>query len=87
MIRLGTITSLSGGFFQIIGLPFTTASSSTITLYGGRGGGGIFYNDAGTWSVVPFGFSESQNRFNVLKAASTLGTSDDLQIAFSYSTD
>jgi hypothetical protein len=87
MIRLGTITSLSGGFFQIIGLPFTTASSATILNYGARGGGGIFYNDAGTWSVVPFGFSESQNRFNVLKDASTLGTSDDLQIAFSYSTD
>ena len=84
LIRLGTITSLSGGFFQIT-LPFTSASG--ITLYGARGGGGIFYNDAGTYSVVPFGFSENQTKFNVQKDSSTLGTSDDLQIAFSYLTD
>jgi hypothetical protein len=89
LLRLGTITSLSGAFFQIIGLPFTTASSATILDYGARGGGGISFldNSTGLYSVIAFRFSESQNRFNVFKAASTLGTSDDLQIAFSYSTD
>jgi hypothetical protein len=87
LLRLGTITSLSGTFFQIIGLPFTTASSATIPDYGARGGGGIFYNDAGTWSVVPYTYSESQSRFNILKDASTLGTSDDIQVSFSYVTD
>jgi len=86
LIRLDTISSLSGAFFQI-NLPFSTASSSSITLYGGRGGGGISYSDAGTFSVVPFKYSESTTLFQIMKDSATLGTGDDLQISFSYFTD
>ena len=86
LIRLASLTNPSGAFFQIIGLPFTTASS--ITQYGGRGGGGIYYDDAGTGkSILPFTFSENQTRFNVYKDASTLAVNDDFQIALTYFTN
>ena len=88
LIRLASLTNPSGAFFQIIGLPFTTASSSSITQYGGRGGGAIYYDDVGTGkSVLPFTFSEGQTRFNVYKDASTLAVNDDFQIALTYFTN
>jgi hypothetical protein len=87
LLRLGTITSLSGAFFQIIGLPFTTASTATIPNYGARGGGGICFNSSSVFSLLPYTYSESQTRFNVYKGASTLVTADEIFVSFSYLTD
>ena len=86
LLRLASLTSPSGAFTLFRGLPFTTSSS--ITQYGGRGGGAIFYDDVGTGkSVLPVTFSENTTQFNVYKDASGYAVNDDFQISLTYFTD
>ena len=84
LLRLATPSSPVGTFIDVNNLPFTVSSS--VTLFGARGGGGVQFLDSstGNYSVLPIQFVESTTKFTIRVDASTLAANDDFQISLSY---